>query len=443
MATRLDGWQNLLTGLGSALTDRASATTFQPGRVLDDQTIDDLYNFDPLCSIVCNAYPEEALRRGIKIKGPEAERVQAETKRLGLRQIVEDAAGFARAFGGAIVVVDTGGDLALPLTGSAPVRELRVYDKRRVLRSVYTDRYTFDVRRAELFDVQPLFNESRFTVHRSRILLFGGAKTTDTARATYSDGWDLSVLDRVIDSIRAFNNGYLSAGNMLTDASVGVFKMHGLISALTKNSDAVAKRAGLLDLGRSVARSLFVDPEWGEDYRVESRQFSGIPDMIDRLANLVSTTTGIPVTILTGQAPAGLNATGESDIRIWRSRVGTYRTNELEPQIQRLLDIGWPGHRIEWPSFEEPTEKEAAEMRKLQADTRAVQAQTDATYLDRECLTPQAVVEARFGPNGWTDEIRENPADFAAPDFSQIPEGVTPTAAAEGTPAAPVPPETP
>ena len=428
MANRLDGWQNLLTGLGNSLTDRASATTFQPGRVLDDQTIDDLYNFDPLCSIVCNAYPEEALRRGIKIAGPEAERVQAETKRLGLRQAVEDAAGFARAFGGSIIYLDTGTDPAVPLQGAANIRELRVYDKRRVLRSVYTDRFTFDVRRAELFDVQPLFNESRFTVHRSRILLFGGAKTTDTARATYSNGWDLSVLDRVIESIRAFNNGYLSAGNMLTDASVGVFKMHGLISALTKNSDAVAKRASLLDLGRSVARSLFVDPEWGEDYRVESRQFSGIPDMIDRLANLVSTTTGIPVTILTGQAPAGLNATGESDIRIWRSRVGTYRTNELEPQIQRALDVGWPGHRIEWPSFEEPTERESAELGKIKADTKAVQAGVDAIYLDRECLTPQAVVEARFGPNGWTDEIRENPADFAAPDFSQIPEGVVPPA---------------
>ena len=81
----------------------------------------------------------------------------------------------------------------------------------------------------------------------------------------------------------------------------------------------------------------------------------------------------MPVTKLFGRAPAGMNATGESDTTNWYDSVDTWREVVLRPRAETLMSAceGKPV-KITWPSLWEPTEKEQAEVDQIRAATAQV-----------------------------------------------------------------------
>src|SRR5690606_10215083 len=163
---------------------------------------------------------------------------------------------------------------------------------------------------------------------------------------------------------------YNGAHLMVTDAAQGVFRMKGLLAAIAGgNYKDIVTRAQLLDMTRSVARSIMLDAEHGEEFKKEQTAFSGIPDTIDRFVNKLAADSETPVTVLMGQAPAGLNATGESDLRIWYDNIQSVRQDRLLPALLRIVDIVRAVERIKsdvtlsFPSLWQMTPKEEAELR--------------------------------------------------------------------------------
>jgi hypothetical protein len=62
-----------------------------------------------------------------------------------------------------------------------------------------------------------------------------------------------------------------------------------------------------------------------------------LPEIIDRFMQLASAFAGIPATLLFGMSPAGMNSTGESDIRLYYDRVRVQQTMQMQPAM-RILD---------------------------------------------------------------------------------------------------------
>ena len=58
---------------------------------------------------------------------------------------------------------------------------------------------------------------------------------------------------------------------------------------------------------------------------------TGVPDTLDRLTSRLAAAAGIPATVLLGEAPAGLNATGDSDVRNYYDRLQADRTSKIVP----------------------------------------------------------------------------------------------------------------
>ena len=63
-----------------------------------------------------------------------------------------------------------------------------------------------------------------------------------------------------------------------------------------------------------------VSPE-GETYQQKQISFASLPDVARLFLQIASGAADIPVTRMLGQAPAGLNATGDSDTRNYYDRV--------------------------------------------------------------------------------------------------------------------------
>lgn len=98
----------------------------------------------------------------------------------------------------------------------------------------------------------------------------------------------------------------------MTDAAQGVFKLKGLHSAVASNrNDELLKRMELVDMSRSISRSILLDAE-DEDFRRDSYSFAGVPEVLEKMMLRLASAARLPVSLLMGQSPAGMNATGKA-----------------------------------------------------------------------------------------------------------------------------------
>jgi hypothetical protein len=170
--------------------------------------------------------------------------------------------------------------------------------------------------------------------------------------------------------------------------------MKGLFEMIASGEkERLQTRMQLVDMQRSSARAVLLDAD-GEDFQRIKTDFTGYPEMLDRMMMRLASSIDMPVTILMGRSPAGQNATGDSDFQHWYDSIKSQQTNELTPKLLRVYSILAQGKlgdaEIEWCDLNEPT-------RRKRADDREAQAERDAIYIDKGVVIPEQVAVASFG----------------------------------------------
>jgi phage-related protein (TIGR01555 family) len=217
-----------------------------------------------------------------------------------------------------------------------------------------------------------------------------------------------SVLQRLYPVLQQFHTAWQATAHLMTDAAQGVFKLKGLHSAVASNrSDELLKRMELVDMSRSVSRSILLDAE-DEDFRRDSYGFAGIPEILEKMMLRLAAAARLPVSLLMGQAPAGMNATGESDTRFFYDQIRAEQ-EALKPKIERLVKIIKGDENIkvaiEFPALWQMTDREKAELRRMEAET-------DRIYLQEGVLLPEEVAIKRFGSGDFAIDVASR-ADLA------------------------------
>lgn len=417
--TRFDGWYNALTGLGVATGKANFAFAPMDGEVLTLADLDTLYNFDGIAAKIVDAVPKHAMRQGFTIAAPDTTQQDALHKTLralNLSEMVQRAWTWGRLYGGGALYlgiedgrapeepVDTDSLVALRWVTDVDRRDLQPLTWNHDVNSpAFGKPLTYRLARSGGTATEVI------TVHASRIVRFEGVTPT-RFRRRQQQGWGDSILQRVYLELQQARGAFAASGELVQAASQGVLKLRGLMDMMASDSDdLVKKRLQLMDMSRSIARSLLLDAE-GEDYtRVESSALTGVADVLDRKINLLSAVSGIPVTILMGQAPAGLNATGDTDLRNWYDEVQSEREKILTPRIEHIVRLivrskegptagvepeGW---KLKWSPLWQSTPSE-------QAQLQSQVAQTDVAYIQAGVVTPEEVALSRFRPDGWSAE---------------------------------------
>lgn len=431
---RVDGWANLVTGVGSAA--RSKRLSFYADAILPEEMLEQLFVGDAYANRICRVVPEEALRQGAKVTTGDKVADAALAEHLDSFEVnarLVRAWTWARVFGGGAVLVgaDDGRAPNEPLDHRAirTVRFLDVVDARELRPDrYYTDQLAKRFGEPETYRLQRTggggASESAVW-HRSRLVIFDGAPTTRRRRQLLH-GWGESELQRLYTILQHFNGGWEATGTLLQQASESVFKLKGLMAMMAADKrDVLKRRLEMMDLARGVTRSVLLDE--GEEYtRTEVGALSGVADLLQKNLLLLSGAAEIPVTVLMGQAPAGLSATGESDVRWFYDRTKAAQEQVLLPQHRRLVRILLAAKdgptagqvpaqlKIIYPPLWQPTPVEAADM-------RAKQATIDAQYITAGVLTPEEVATSRFGPDGWSTETV---VDLGAREEPPSPEGV-------------------
>jgi phage-related protein (TIGR01555 family) len=248
-----------------------------------------------------------------------------------------------------------------------------------------------------------LVNGDDIKVHRTRCLKFKGVGGSGSTQLDLTNQfWGFSSLQKVWDQLTYYGAAEQGVATLIQEASVGKYTLSNLSQILSMNSPdsvkAIMDRIEIINASKSIINAVLLGKD--EDYVRDSINFAGIPDILDRMMQNLSAVSKIPAALLFGRdSSGGLNNDGSAEFRKYYDKISTAQTSQLLPELQYLVDYvaGYlfinsnEQYNVEFNSLWEPTQKEQAEIDKINSET-------DVNYINSQVLTPEEVTEKRF-PN--------------------------------------------
>lgn len=394
--TVADGLQNVIAGLGTS-RDKRSYSAYAPVQPLRQNELENMYTGSWLPRRIVDTITEDMTREWITLSwdgydedegGVKA--IAAAESRLCVRAELSDGIRWGRLHGGAGTIMrfkNDGGVLGEPLNVDAIKKDdlvgLNTFDRWYLI----AESAQFIAEPGPGFGLPQFYMLSGLAggasiprIHSSRILRFNGAKTPRQAWNT-NGFWDHSVLQAANDTIKNYDTTTGGIASMVFEANVDIIKASGLIQALANKDGESKVTARLLAAAimKSFNRMLVIDKD-KEDFAQKTIAFAGLKDVLIGMMNDVSGATGIPLTRLYGQSPAGMNATGESDTLNYYDLVAAGQDRDLRPQLEYFYEIFMrsvlgrkpENFAIEFASLWQQSDTEKAATEKVRADTDKV-----------------------------------------------------------------------
>lgn len=381
-----DKFANVAAGLGAANVKTAAGNYLMQGG--DPGFLDRAYLGSTWFGKIVDIPADDATRewRSWQAENDQIEKIEKTEKYLSVRQKVRQALIWARLYGGAIIV-PTGlpGNSATPVVVDSiradAIKSLVVltrYDvaAHGIIRDVNSPWYGS----AEKFVLTTPTGQQE--IHPSRVAVFSGRRAG--AITHWNDIWGQSIWSTLADAIMACDGGAAVIDALLQEAKIDIIKMPGLMQnvATTEYEQLLISRFRVAAQLKSVSNALVLDAE--DDWQQKQINWTGLPDVMYMLLTILSGASDIPATRLLGTSAKGLNATGEGDLKNYYDAVKAKQELVLEPMLTPLDEMlirSALGDRpadvwYSWDSLFQLSEKEQADIDKLQAETSNIYATT-------------------------------------------------------------------
>ena len=387
----VDSLQNLFSGLGVAGVDKSTGSNFVETR-LDFRQKEDAYSSDWLVAKVCNLPPFDMTREWRKMDGDmdgDKKEVWMEMeKRLSVRDKFREAMTWGRVYGGAGIVINVDdGHKHEPweplefnkiVQGSMKfiiVSDAQFLHVGRVDNDPFSENFGFP----ETYRMAP----SSIEVHHSRVIRFEGLKLPLQARRR-NRYWGKSIIESLYSALLRAAEVQESIGTLIHESTVDIIKIPELMEMLSNEETEaqIRNRFSVAKMQKSINKMLIMDME--EEYVQQSIQFTGLTEMIEKFLSIVGGAADIPITRLLGSSPAGMNSTGESDIRNYYDMLSARQENDLRPKLEYFDKImyhslfGKPPENGEIDFVFNPLWQMSEEEK---ANLQSVRAQRDSAYL--------------------------------------------------------------
>lgn len=478
-SVRLDGWHSLLTALGTT-EDKSVANTMSV-EPINDEEARMIYRGDSFGARIAEARPREMFRAGWKLKISDADvekkraletadgevtkltradsrklrrrldALASKTKDLSERAMnrardlqfnakLKRALVLANVDGGSAILIganDGSKDWKQPLRPDALAREeqlqwLTVIEARHLEPVAWYNnpqaakygevaiwRINPSVEGAGV-GVDPKFVPKAIEVHESRLIVFQGIRLTDSQVEGTHTGFGDSVYTRLKPTLGRYSIGWNSAAILLNEFSLSAMKIKGLAEMASQDAKKkLMNRMQAIKLGRSITNITLLDKD--EELTRDTATVTGLADLLFALMQDLAGQADVPVTILMGMSPAGMNATGESDTRGWYDRIAGEWNEKMDPVMRRLV-----GLLLRTVNKGKEPEKWCVELNPLwqespkeKAETAKVWAEVDQTNTTTGVYSVEEARRSRYqGDEFGTDIVIDN--DEMEPERGEI-----------------------
>ena len=252
-------------------------------------------------------------------------------------------------------------------------------------------------------------------IHRSHVIYITGDEVPDVLKPTYYFGGlplTQQIYERVYASERVANEAPLMA---LTKR---MLIADGNIEAYLMNEEDAEKKLQKLSYCRDNYGVFFKRP--GDNVQQIDTSLTDFDALIMTQYQLVASIARMPATKLLKTQPKGFNATGEYEMKDYIQELQHLQDNQMKPLIERnnlLVEKSEFGYSYELEAkfnpVDMPTERELAEVRKIDADTDMVL--INAGAISPEEARARIIADPNSGYNGLPAEMPHS--DFIEENF--------------------------
>ena len=419
-----DAFSNPLFRLGSGSQSPLEATEYPLTRMTDNYALlNSLYRDNWVVQNVVGIIPDDMTKKWFAPAGAvgpehlkELDRVQRVT---ALRERVNEGLRWGRLYGGAaglIMIRGQEGMLGQPLELES------IYPG--TFQGLYIlDRWQGVVPGMELvfeggepvpayYSITDARGNTVAKVHHSRLVRFTGRDLPFLERVAELY-WGESEVEALYNDVVKHDNVAANMAALTFRANVDTMEVQNLDQLFSVTSGEQQRRFWNVMQAQSVMKSNFGMQLVNRGDQIKNTQytFTGLQEVYDSMCLDLSGASRIPVTKLFGRSPAGMNATGESDLRNYYDYVDTLREAKLRPILEKLLPVlamsAWgavpDGLDITFPPLWTPTAKEVAEIAKTKSEAIVSGYQAGLLNVD----TAQKELKKLADETGMFDSISE------------------------------------
>jgi uncharacterized protein len=342
-----DTFTNFLSGLGVIGRDKMTASHYVTAVWTRDQ-LEASYRSDWIARKAITIPPFDSTRewRNWQAEQDQIEKLEKTETRLQVQLKLQQGLTKARLYGGATILIGVDGDMSKELDPESIKKDglkflhvmaphqLHVEELIRDIANPYYGQPQFYVLRsdggANVPDKQLI---GQVKVHPSRMVRLMGLEPPDPM---LNSGWGDPLLQVIHDAVNASGMVMGSIATLITEAKFDVIKIPGLTETFstTTGTNKLIKRFAEANVAKSVINAVVMDAE--EEWQRIGVKFEGMPEILQLYLQVAAGAADIPATRFLGMSPAGLNATGESDLQNYYDRIHADQELRLSPALDKL-----------------------------------------------------------------------------------------------------------
>lgn len=417
-----DGFANLVAGLGAG-NAKTSAHTYVIDH--DQMTLENAYRVSTWFGKIVDIPADDATRewRTWKADKDDIERIEAEEKRLQVRQQVRQALIWARLYGGAVIIpLGLPGALNQPLSvdriAKGSIKALTVLSRHEITaQDIITDPLDPMYGSPAKYVIDSA-NGQQVELHPSRVIRVNGRTVNN--RRLGANGWGDSIWMHISDAVMAADGAASVIDALLQEAKIDVVRIKNMMTMMA-NADMEAtmiKRWQMVAVLKSISNVLMLDGD--DEWDQKQITWTGLPDVTNTLLNVMAGAADIPLTRLTGKQEAGLSGKDEGSLRNYYDSVKAKQELIISPMLAPLdamlirsaLGKSDDGIWASWVPLFQLSEKEKAEIDKMEAETVDIYARTGLVPTDALAeATQNRMIESGRWP-GLDEALEESDEDI-------------------------------
>lgn len=356
-----DGFDNFVSKLGLNNDNVLSAGTYEFNYITRNRIkLEAAYRGSWIVGQVVDCVAEDMTRAGIEITTNDGdEEIKDFQTYMGRRKIWTSIASlikWGRLYGGAIGVIQIRGQkLETPLdpetVGKGQFQGIAVYD-RWMLNPTLTEVINEgpDMGLPKFYQIVSQLNQTdpatmnwdgAVNVHHSRCIRYTGIDLP-WYQAITEQMWGESILERLWDRLISFDSATMSSANLIERANNRMVGIEGLREIIAAGGDAEKGLLKQFEMMQQLQTNMGLTLlDKNDEYKTDSYTFTGLDSLLLQFGQQLAGASGIPLVRLFGQSPAGLNSTGEADIRMYYDMINAQQEAKLANPFEVLIKIMW------------------------------------------------------------------------------------------------------
>lgn len=381
-----DAFSNPIARLGYGTQDLLQATQYPLTRMTQNyQLLTSLYRDNWIVQNIISTIPEDMVRKWYTVKSNVApERIdvlQRLERKVHLRKSILEGMYWGRLYGGAAAIIMVRGqdDLSQPLDYGlilpGAFLGLQILDRWSGIypeMGIVTDPSDPDFGLPAYYTIRD--EESGVLVsrvHHSRVVRFTGRELPYNEKIA-EQYWGESEIEAIYTEVVKRDNVSSNIAALTFRANVNYMETDSMDQMLAVNNAQAQRKFWQTLQAQSVLESNFGMRLVNKGDVMHNTQytFTGLPEVYDRMMMDVAGAARTPVTKLFGRSPAGMNATGESDMNNYYDYIDGLRENQFRPLLEKILPVmllsAWGAVPddldIDFPPLQTPDSSEIADI---------------------------------------------------------------------------------